>query len=77
MNILITEAVIVNKTGILHWQVVAESWMPSKNRDCGLWTSWGGYPGKIPDDIAEWLDGDGNRGEYCTSNSEFIMEYSN
>lgn len=29
-----------------------------------VWTAWDGYPGEIPDDICEWLDDDGGRGEY-------------
>ena len=28
-----------------------------------VWTGWGGYPGEIPSEIAEWLDDTGNRGE--------------
>ncbi|KAI9929445.1 hypothetical protein ASPWEDRAFT_69331 [Aspergillus wentii DTO 134E9] len=48
------------------WDIVARGgWRdPSNLRKHGLravWTGRGGYPGKIPDDIAEWLDEDGTR----------------
>jgi hypothetical protein len=29
-----------------------------------VWTTWDGYPGKIPSDIAEYLDDDGNCSEF-------------
>lgn len=29
-----------------------------------VWTAWDGYPGEVPEDIQNWLDDSGRRGEY-------------
>jgi hypothetical protein len=33
-----------------------------------VWTSWGGYPGEIPDDIKEFLNDDGTRRKLIPTN---------
>ena len=61
---------IVARGGIREEEELIQNGLPP------VWTSWGGYPGTIPEEIGEFLSEDGTCRKYhpvCSSRSETFL----